>query len=133
MKLTFRTKLMTAFLLFALVPAVIMTFVTSEATRQVTDTSARLVYRGAYFASQVLIRSPLDKVRDNTDAILDRTNLAPVNDTFDEFLKEYTVLSRFALVAPDGMVVATRTRPGRENSFAAGQKIQPRFNGAAFR
>ena len=52
MKLTFRTKLMTAFLLFALVPAVIMTFVTSEATNQVTDASARLVYRGCVSPSR---------------------------------------------------------------------------------
>jgi len=123
MKLTFRTKLMSAFLLFALVPAVIMTFVTAEASRQVTDASARLVYRGAIFAVKALSRSPLEEARGGSDPLLERTNVGPIDNTFDDFLKEYTVLSRYALVAPDGVVIATRTRPDRQNSFAAGQKI----------
>ena len=47
MKWTFRSKLMTAFLLFGLVPTLIMTFVTTQATKQLTDAAARLVYRGS--------------------------------------------------------------------------------------
>ena len=40
MKWTFRSKLMTAFLLFGLVPTLIMTFVTNQATDQLTDAAA---------------------------------------------------------------------------------------------
>jgi methyl-accepting chemotaxis protein len=123
MKWTFRSKLMTVFLLFALVPTLIMTFVTTQATDQVKDASARLVYRGAYFAARALSRSPLEEVKGGTDPLLERANVTPVDNTFDDMLKEYTVISRFALVAPDGVVVATRTRPGRENSFGAGRKL----------
>ena len=47
MKWTFRSKLMTAFLLFGLVPTLIMTFVTNQATDQLTDAAARLVYRAS--------------------------------------------------------------------------------------
>ena len=89
MKLTFRTKLMLAFLLFSLVPTVIMTFVTTEALNQVKVASARLIYRGSYFSSQVMIRSPLDKVRDSSDAILDRANLAPVKVDYKARLDYY--------------------------------------------
>ena len=39
MKWTFRSKLMTAFLLFGLVPTLIMTFVTNQATDQLTDSA----------------------------------------------------------------------------------------------
>jgi methyl-accepting chemotaxis protein len=123
MNWTFRSKLMTAFLLFALVPTLIMTFVTLQATHQVADASERLVYRGAFFASKALSRSPLEEARGGTDPVLDRANIVPIDRTFDDMLKEYTVLSRYALVAPDGMVVSSRTRPDRPNSFAAGQKL----------
>ena len=88
MKWSFRRKLMTAFLCFGLVPTLIMTLVTTRATSQLTESSARLVYRAAHFASQILIRSPLDQARDPTDAVLDRARLGPVELTFDDFLEE---------------------------------------------
>ena len=59
------------------------------------DASARLVYRGAFFASKALTRSPLEEARGGTDPLLDRTNVAPIDNTFDDMLKEYTVLSRY--------------------------------------
>src|SRR3954447_13471074 len=127
MKWTFRSKLMTAFLFFGLVPTLIMTFVTSQATKQVTDASARLVYRGALWTGKALSRSPLEEARGGTDPLLDRAKVGPIDDTFEEFLKEYTVLSRYALVAPDGVVVATRARADGTNSFTAGQKVAGRY------
>src|SRR4051794_30605608 len=123
MKWSFRSKLMTAFLLFGLVPTLIMTFVTTQATKQLTDAAARLVYRGSFFAAKALSRSPLEEARGGTDPVLDRANVGPIDHTFDDFLKEYTVLSRYALVAPDGVVVATRARTDGPNSFNAGQKL----------
>jgi methyl-accepting chemotaxis protein len=123
MKLTFRTKLMTAFLLFGLVPTLIMTLVTMQATDQLTDAAARLVYRGALFACRALSRSPLEEARGGTDPLLDRGNVGPIDTTLDDFLKEYAVLSRIALVAPDGTVVTTRARSDGPNPFVAGQKI----------
>src|SRR3954447_16000598 len=92
MKWTFRSKLMTAFLLFGLVPTLIMTFVTTRATSQLTDAAARLVYRGAFFAARSMTRSPLEEARGGNDPILDRANIGPIDNTFDDFLKEYTVL-----------------------------------------
>jgi methyl-accepting chemotaxis protein len=123
MKWTFRTKLMIAFLLFALVPTLIMTLVTTQATDQVKDASARLVYRGAYFAARALSRSPLEEARGGTAPLLERSDVGPIDNTFDDMLKEYAVVSRFALVAPDGVAVSTRTRPDRQNYFTAGQKL----------
>jgi methyl-accepting chemotaxis protein len=123
MRLTFRTKLMIAFLLFALVPALIMTYVTTQATEQVTTASARLVYRGAYFAARALSRSPLEVARGGSEPLLDRSSVGAIDDTFDDMLREYTMISRYALVAPDGVVVSTRTRPGLQNSFTAAQKL----------
>src|SRR3954452_22352642 len=103
MKWTFRSKLMTAFLLFGLVPTLIMTFVTTQATNQLTDAASRLVYRGSLFASKALSRSPLEEARGGTDPVLDRAKVGPIDATFEDFLKEYKVLSRIALVAPDGV------------------------------
>jgi len=123
MKWTFRSKLMTAFLFFGLVPTLIMTFVTNQATKQVTDASARLVYRGALWTCRALSRSPLEEARGGTDPVVDRANVGPIDDTFDTVLNEYKVLSRFALVAPDGVVVATRARPDGRNPFVIGQKL----------
>ena len=124
MKWTFRSKLMTAFLLFGLVPTLIMTFVTTQATNQLTDAAARLVYRGSLFASKALSRSPLEEAegRHRPDPGQGQRRADRI-DTFDAFLKEYKVLSRLALVAPDGVVVATRSRPDAQNPFAVGQKI----------
>src|SRR3954447_19316139 len=85
MKWTFRSKLMTAFLLFGLVPTLIMTFVTTQATNQLTDSAARLVYRGSLFASKALSRSPLEEARGGTEPVLDRTNIGPVDATLDDF------------------------------------------------
>jgi methyl-accepting chemotaxis protein len=123
MKFTFRAKLMLAFLLFALVPTVIMTFVTLHTAGQLTDQAARLVYRGSLWATKTLSRSPLEEARGGTDPLLDRTNVGPINNAFDDMLKEYAVLSRMALVAPDGVVVATRARGDAPNPFVPGQKV----------
>jgi hypothetical protein len=114
---------MTAFLLFGLVPTLILTFVTTQTTNQLTDASERLVYRASLFTAQTLSRSPLEAARGGSDPVLDRTNVGPIDHTLEQFLREYTVLSRIALVAPDGVVVATRALPDRPNPFAAGQKI----------
>ena len=74
-------------------------------------------------AAKALSRSPLEEARGGTEPLLDRTNVGPIENTFDDVLKEYTVLSRLALVAPDGVVVATRARPDMQNPFTVGQKL----------
>ncbi len=123
MRWNLRSKLMTAFLFFGLVPTVIMTFVTTHTTNQLTDAAARLVYRGALFATKALSRSPLEEARGGTDPLLDRRKVGPIESTLDDFLKEYTILSRIALVDPGGVVVVTRARADGPNPFAVGQKI----------
>jgi methyl-accepting chemotaxis protein len=123
MKWTFRSKLMTAFLLFGLVPTLIMTFVTNQATDQLTDSAARLVYRASTFAAQSMGRSPLEQNSGGSEPVLDRSDVGPVQETFDKFLKEYTIVTRIALVAPDGMVVASRSRADAVSPFVVGQKI----------
>lgn len=124
MKFTFRSKLMTAFLLFGLVPTLLMTLVTFQATEQMRGSSARLVLRGAVFAAQTLGRSPLDEARNGSLPVVSRDNVAPVNSTFEGFLKEYKVLSRLALVAPDGTVVASRSKSEGPDPFVVGQKLR---------
>ncbi len=123
MKLTFRSKLMTSFMLFALVPTLIMTFVTTQATNQLTDASARLVYRGALWTAKALSRSPLEEARGGTDPLLNRNSVGPINDAFDTVLNEYRILSRLALIAPDGVVVASRAQADGQIPFTVGQKI----------
>src|SRR3954451_17139881 len=123
MKWTFRSKLMTAFLLFGLVPTLIMTFVTNQATNQLTDAAARLVHRASTFAAQAMGRSPLERKSGGSEPVLDRTDVGPIEETFDKFLKEYTIVTRIALVAPDGMVDATRSRADAVSPFVVGQKI----------
>ena len=123
MKLTFRSKLMIAFLLFGLVPTLILTVVTTQATNMLTDAASRLVYRGALWTSKALSRSPLEEARGGTDPLLDRAKVGPIDGTFDDVLKEYRVLSSLTLVAPDGQVVATRARADAQNPFTVGQKI----------
>lgn len=122
MKWSFRSKLMTAFLLFGLVPTVIMTFVTNSAANQLTTAAARLVYRSAIFCAQSLSNSPLEAAKRGTAALLDRKSVEPVHATFDDFLKEYKVVSRMALIAPDGTVVAARSRSDGRDPFTIGQK-----------
>jgi methyl-accepting chemotaxis protein len=123
MKWTFRTKLMLAFLIFGLVPTVILTFVTTHAANQLTDAAARLVYRASLWTMRALSRSPLEVARGGSDPVLDRANVGPIENTFDDVLREYTILARLALVAPDGAVVVTRARSDIENPFTVGQKI----------
>jgi methyl-accepting chemotaxis protein len=114
---------MIAFLIFGLVPTVIMTFVTTHAANQLTEAAARLVYRASLWTMRALSRSPLEVARGGTDPLLDRSNVGPIENTFDDVLKEYTILARLALVAPDGVVVVTRARPDIQNPFTVGQKI----------
>ena len=126
MKWSFRSKLMTAFLLFGLVPTLIMTFVTFAGDRAAQGPGRRaLVYRSAMFAAEAMSRSPLDGGRARSRPVLDRTNVGPIEDMFDDVLKEYTVLDlRLALVAPD---MAGRRDPVAgptvQSPFAAGEKI----------
>jgi methyl-accepting chemotaxis protein len=49
--------------------------------------------------------------------------VGPIEATFEEFLNEYRMISRLALIAPDGVVVASRTRSEGPNPFAVGQKV----------
>ena len=49
MSWNFRTRLMLAFLLFGLVPILILALVTLDATNQLKDRAARVVHRGAFF------------------------------------------------------------------------------------
>ena len=75
------------------------------------------------FAAQAMGRSPLERKSGGSEPVLDRADVGPIEETFDKFLKEYTILTRIALVAPDGMVVATRSRADGQSPFAVGQKI----------
>jgi methyl-accepting chemotaxis protein len=123
MKVTFRTKLMIAFLIFGFVPTVIMTFVTTHATNQLTEQAARVVYRAALWTVRSLSRSPFEEARGGTDPIVDRNNVGPAERTLEDVLREYTMLARLALLAPDGVVVAMRARPEIQNPFMLGQKL----------
>ena len=123
MKWSFRSKLMTAFLLFGLVPTLVMTFVNNQATSQLTNTAARVIYRASLFAAQTLSQSPLEKARGGELPLLDRAKLGPINESLDALLAEYKVLTRFVLVDNDGDVVTSRSRGEGRDPFVAGERL----------
>ena len=59
MNWSFRTKLIVAFLLFSLVPALVLTFVMFGATEQLKDRAARTIWRNAISPARALSNSIL--------------------------------------------------------------------------
>ena len=123
MKWSFRHKLILAFLLFSLVPTVLMTLVMFEATGQLKDRQARVVYRNALSAARALSPSAL-AASSETSPVLDRSDVAPVNELFDSVRRETRFTTgRLALVGPDLTVLATRSDRGDTGGFVPGEKL----------
>ena len=85
MRWSFRNKLMLAFLLFSLVPSLILTVVSSQATDLLKDRAARLVYR-ARRPRKALTDRPWRRPG-GQDPIVDPKDLGPTEEFFDTVIK----------------------------------------------
>src|SRR5262245_48484566 len=88
MSWNFRTKLMVAFLIFGLVPTLILTLVTLDATRQLQDRAARVVHRGAFFNAGAFGKSPLAAEGNEFYPIINRESVDKANAWLDRALQE---------------------------------------------
>jgi len=123
MKWSFRHKLILAFLIFSLVPTALMTAVMFEATGQLKDRQARVVYRNALAAARALSPSSLAPPGEKPP-VLDRANLKPVDELFDMILREVRFTTgRWVLIGPDLTVIATRSARDDRGAPGAGQKL----------
>jgi methyl-accepting chemotaxis protein len=124
MRWSFRAKLVLAFLLFGLVPTLIMALVTIGATNQLTDRVGRIVYRSALSASRAMDNSDLQTGPDVRPPVLHRSDTAPILELFDRIASDMQIATlRAALVDPEGRVVAARAPGDGGGGFAAGQKL----------
>jgi methyl-accepting chemotaxis protein len=124
MNWSFRTKLVLALLLFSIVPASVLALVTWEATNQVKDKAARVLYRTALSAARALDRSTLDPDKNGGPPAVDRAALRPVSELFDQISREVQMPTlRMALVGGDGTVLAARARLDERDAFVAGEKL----------
>jgi methyl-accepting chemotaxis protein len=121
MRWSFRTKLIVAFLLFSLVPTLLMTYVTYQATEQVKDKAARVVFRNALSAARALSPSILEHSSGAGAPILDRTHVEAIVALLDQVVSEAQLPSaRVMLIAPDLTVVASRSGPA---GYLVGTKL----------
>lgn len=123
MNLNIRNKLILVLILFALVPALGLTYVTFEATNQMRDSAARLVHRAAIFSASMLDMSPLSVAEGKTLPMLNRQRLGPVSEALDRMLIEYKVVSQLVFVAPDLTVITNRARRDEREAFNPGSKL----------
>ena len=123
MKWSFRHKLILAFLVFSLVPTALMTVVMFEATEQLKDRQARVVYRNALSGARGLSQTVLE-FKEEGAPVLDRANLNPVGELFDTIMREVRYAAgRMVLVAPDLTVVASRSERGDRVTFTPGERL----------
>ncbi|MBX6312524.1 MAG: HAMP domain-containing protein [Isosphaeraceae bacterium] len=124
MRWSFRTKLTLALLLFGLVPTLLMTFVTFEATEQVKDRAARVVYRNALAGARAIDHSPLDAPEDAQPPILDREDIRGVIELFDQLISEAQIPTlRLVFLDSGRKVVATWARRDEHPTIREGERL----------
>ncbi len=127
MRWSFRTKLIVAFLLFSLVPTLIMMFVTFEASGQLEDRAASVISRNAAAAARSL--DSLRRLEVNKNPVplrLDRKDLKPADELFDLIISEVKIPSlRILLLGPEMTVVTGRSRSEDRGTLGIGQKVSP--------
>src|SRR5262249_6619173 len=124
MKWSFQTKLIVAFLLFSLVPTLILTVVMFDATEQLKDKAGMVLYRNALSPARGLGNSALLDLKDLKPPVLDRRSLQTVNDLFDQVIEEVQIPSlRVLLVGPDLKVITGRSRRDDREQLGIGARI----------
>ena len=123
MRWSFRTQLILAFLTFSIVPTLVMTLVTFEATEQLKDRAARVIYRNAVGAARALENSPLEDVQDARVPILDPAKLRPVNELFDRIIQEVQIPSLRIVLVKDDLEIALSRSHREDRAFAAGERL----------
>ncbi len=124
MKWSFRTKLMLSFLFFGLVPTLVMTYVTFQATGHLRDQLASRTRRAAKYAARALDRSLLDEIEMEPAPVLSASKLTPLNDLFDSLIDEFHFSSaRILLVGPDLAVEAAQTRREDRKATPVGERL----------
>ena len=126
MKWSFRSKLILAFLLFSLVPTLLMTLVTFEATEQLKDRVGRVI-RYPQRAGRGPGARPLLAGGSRQPSARPRPvrTFAPVVELFDQMIREVQIPNvRMVLVGarPDGGH-RPGVRDGDRELFAAGEKL----------
>ena len=124
MNLTFRAKLIAAFLLFSMIPTLILSLVMFGATNQLKDRAARIIYRNALAAAGALDNSAL--LPDAQPPVFDRTKTAPILDLFDGVITTVQVPGMRIVLVDDDLVVVAGRSPRDERAIpSAGEKLEP--------
>src|SRR5947209_6971456 len=105
MRWSFRAKLILAFLLFSLIPTLLMTLVTFEATEQLKDRAARVIFRNAISAARALTPSVLEDRKESDMPAVNRDALGPVVELFESITQEVQLPSALLVFVGDDMTV----------------------------
>jgi methyl-accepting chemotaxis protein len=135
MNLSLRSKLTLAFVLFGMIPTLVLMYVTWQAADQLKDRQRRIIARGATFAVKGLERSPFDVEKmANTPLVMDRAKppTALLTAMLEEINREYIGLPsmRLALIAGDGTVLASHVSQQRGSTLVPGEKVDAVYAGA---
>jgi len=124
MRWSFRTQLILAFLMFSLVPTLVMTLVTFEATEQLKDRAARVVYRNALAGARALDSSPFEKSKDGVAPLFVNARLKAVSELFGQLIQEVQIPTLRVLLIDDDMTILVN-RSGREDreALVVGQRL----------
>lgn len=111
MPFSFRTRLLLVILLLVLIPTSLLTLVVYDASGQIRDRAARIVFRQAVSSARSLNPSIIAAGPMADPPALDKGKLRDVNDMFDGVIRESRITSlRLILIDPDLTIVTTRGR-----------------------
>lgn len=124
MKWSFRTKLIVAFLAFSLIPTLIMTYVTFQATEQIKDRAARVIYRNTVSATRALSPSPFETDRKDPYVEFKPERLPALTELFDQIIQEVQIPTLHPTFVDKNLtVLATGSRSEGSRELAVGTKL----------
>ncbi len=124
MNWSFRTKLILAFLLFSLVPTLVLTFVMFNATEQLKSRAGMVVYRNSLSAARALDNSSI--VLDAKPPLLDRTKTRPILDLLDSVIESVKVPTLRIVMVDEKLTVVAGRSPRDERAIPSpGEKLEP--------
>lgn len=126
MRWSFRTKLILAFFLFGIVPALLMMWVTFNATNQLRADRGMMIHRNTFRTATTLGNSPLDLARNVPSPILDEVSLPFIPGVFDRTLRNLQLRTAWiALISPEMKIVVAR---GDEHWQHAGETLNETYS-----
>ncbi|MFO0959076.1 MAG: methyl-accepting chemotaxis protein [Isosphaeraceae bacterium] len=111
MVFSFRARLILVILLLVLIPTSLLSLVVYDASGQLRDRAARIVFRLAIAAARALNQSIIATGAAAEPPALDKGRLRDINDMFDGMIRDSRITSlRLLLIDPDLTIVTTRGR-----------------------